>query len=59
MGKVSHVTLRVTRKEKEQIRAAANLLGLSMNRFVIVASEQKATRVRNPRTSQTAQSNYS
>jgi uncharacterized protein (DUF1778 family) len=42
MGKISHVTMRVTRKEKEPIRAAAKLAGMSMTRFVIAASEQKA-----------------
>jgi len=42
MGKIRRISLRVTRKEKEQIRAAAKLTGMSMARFVIAASEQKA-----------------
>lgn len=42
MGKIRRMSLRATRKEKEQIRAAAKLTGMSMARFVIAASEQKA-----------------
>lgn len=42
MGKIGRMSLRATQKEKEQIRAAAKLTGMSLARFVIAASEQKA-----------------
>jgi uncharacterized protein (DUF1778 family) len=42
MKRLSHLTLMVAPEEKEQIRVAAKLAGISVSRFVIAASEQKA-----------------